>query len=423
MVTSAATSVTPVFQSTSTPASETLLGSSLTGTAFYRLAGPMNLPTTCGSPPCGTVVDGEFILAVNYSLQRATAMASFKTSDGDILNVSIPISISGVPIAVSGNQVTFTGTYKSSDFPLNTGSFSCLKCGPNDTPGLTDQITFSGTINGAQATLTLTGRDNSGGNGGGSVTVTLPQQALPNDSAAAIVAQIQSGGSSARSASFWDVKIDASGRLLQFGPPVGEMQASVGGATNTIAGTAPTAGNLVWGTWTNGSTSATKATITDVQYNTFQPAAGIVEPWITGDAALSLPPSLGLLNFTPIGSVFANPNSKLNSAKLQADFVNQSLQLSINASAPPSSSGTNIYQLNATTGFSPTSARFSAGFNSVTCTGPCNAGVGTPSGSFGGFFAGTQAQGAGLAFSAGFGAAQGPNGVGTGVLGVIAFGR
>jgi len=65
--------------------------------------------------------------------------------------------------------------------------------------------------------------------------------------------------------------------------------------------------------------------------------------------------------------------------------------------------------------FSPTTARFSQAFNTVSCSGPCTGGA--PSGSMAGFFAGPQAEGAGIAFSAGFG------GTGTGVTGVVGLKR
>ena len=117
------------------------------------------------------------------------------------------------------------------------------------------------------------------------------------------------------------------------------------------------------------------------------------------------------MTFAPVGSVFDGASGRLNSAGLTADFVNRSLSLSINAT---NTVAQNTFQMNGVTGFSPTTGRFSSGFNSVTCTGPCVGGV--PGGTFGGFFAGSQAQGAGVAFTAGFG-------LGTGVSGVVAFGR
>jgi hypothetical protein len=272
-------------------------------------------------------------------------------------------------------------------------------------PDYLNQLAFSGTVTGTQATVTLFGTDVPGGPGA-SGTATLTQETPPNNFVAAIVTQKQGGGADARSAAFWNVQLDASGRLLQFGPNVGQIIASVGTATNTITGTAPAAGNLVWGTWSGGGSR-----ITDFNYNTFTTTASQAQPWISGDATNSLPPSLGTLTFTPVGSVFSGTNQTLNSASLTADFVNRSLSVSINAT---NTTAKNTFQMDAVTGFSPTTGRFSAGFNSVTCTGPCVGG--TPGGNFAGFFAGSQAQGAGVAFAAGFG-------LGTGVNGVVAFGR
>jgi FecR protein len=397
--------LTPVaFQVTSTAHPESLLSqNSFTGTSFYRLTGPFNIPFSCAG--CGSATAGEITLGVNYALQRATLGYALSLTDGTLLNVSVPISISGLPITINGNQVSFTGTFNLADFPNNRGSFRCYGCATDNTPGFISQLTFSGTVSGTQATVTFTGIAVPG-DPGGTAIATLTQQAPPNNSVAAIVTQRQGGGADARSAAFWNVQLDASGRLLQFGPNVGEIVASVGTATNTIAGTAPGAGNLVWGTWTGGGSR-----ITDFNYNTFTTATGQRQPWISGDATNSLPASLGTLTFAPVGSVFDSTVERLNNASLTADFVNRSLSVSINAT---NTSAQNTFQMNGVTGFSPTTGRFSSGFNSVTCTGPCVGGV--PGGTFAGFFAGSQAQGAGVAFTAGFG-------LGTGVSGVVAFGR
>jgi hypothetical protein len=365
------------------------------------LVGPFNIPVTCVGQ-CAPLIAGEIILGVNYALQRATLSFAILGRDGSTENVSVPISISGLPITISGNQASFSGTFNLADFPNNRGSFRCSGCAGGNTPGFFDQLIFSGTVGGTQANVTGTGVV---AGTGYTVTVPLTQQAPPNNSVAAIVADRQGGGSDARSAAFWNVQLDASGRLLQFGPPVGQIIASVGTATNTIVGTAPSAGNLVWGRWTGGGSR-----ITDFNYSTFTTTANQTQPWISGDATNSLPPSLGTLTFTPVGSA-GSSNQTLNSASLSADFVNRSLSVSINAT---NTSSRNTFQMDGVTGFSPTTGRFSSGFNSVTCAGPCVGGV--PGGSFAGFFAGSQAQGAGVAFTAGFG-------LGTGVSGVVAFGR
>ena len=406
--------LTPVaFQVTSTPHPETLLSqNTFTGTTFYRLTGPFNIPFTGGGGGGGggggpgAAIAGEITLGVNYALQRATLGVAFLFNNGGLANVGVPISISGLPITINGSQVSFTGTVNLADFPNERGAFRCACVGNNNTPGFLDQLMISGIVTGTQATVTLGGIVNGGGGGGATGTVTLTQQAPPNNAVAAIVTQNQAGGAEARSAAFWNVQLDASGRLLQFGPNVGQIVASVGTATNTIAGTAPGSGNLVWGTWSGGGSR-----ITDFNYTTFTTTSGQSQPWISGDGTNSLPPSLGTLTFTPAGSVFSNSNQTLNSASLTADFVNRSLSVSLNAS---NTAAKNTFQMDAVTGFSPTTGRFSAGFNSVTCAGPCVGGV--PGGSFAGFFAGAQAQGAGVAFTAGFGTTGG-------VSGVVAFGR
>jgi hypothetical protein len=188
---------------------------------------------------------------------------------------------------------------------------------------------------------------------------------------------------------------------------VGAPLSAVGSAINVINGSDASAGNLVWGHWAGAG-----STITDTNYQTFTTTGAAIEPWITGTAPNTLPPSLGVLTYTPIGSYMAG-TGVLNSASMTADFVNRSMTLGIKATNPTAG---NIFQMNATTGFSTINGRFSAGFNTVTCSGPCNGG--TPAaGSFGGFFAGPNAEGAGLVFSTGFGVG------GSGVTGAVAFKR
>src|ERR1700694_2767905 len=247
--------LTPVtFQGTSTPPPETLLSqNTFTGTTFYRLTGPFNIPFTGGGGGGGggggpgAAIAGEITLGVNYALQRATLGVAFLFNNGGLVNVGVPISISGLPITINGSQVSFTGTVNLADFQNERGAFRCACVGNNNTPGFLGQLMISGIVTGTQATVTLGGIVNGGGGGGATGTVTLTQQAPPNNAVAAIVTQNQAGGAEARSAAFWNVQLDASGRLLQFGPNVGQIVASVGTATNTIAGTAPGSGNLVWG--------------------------------------------------------------------------------------------------------------------------------------------------------------------------------
>jgi hypothetical protein len=56
-------------------------------------------------------------------------------------------------------------------------------------------------------------------------------------------------------------------------------------------------------------------------------------------------------------------NGVLNSASLTADFVNRNVSLNVNAT---NVSAGNTFQLNGTTGISGVTARFGAGWSSVT---------------------------------------------------------
>ncbi len=306
------------------------------------------------------------------------------------------------------------------DFPENSGAFRCNDCSPSGGPGFVDQLSFSGVITGSEATVTIgvQGRDALGVLHGGSLTATLPLATPPNNAVAAMAIQNFTGGTNARSAAFWNVQVDSSGRLLQFGPNVGGPAGKVGTASNVISGHDPTAGNLVWGKWTGPG-----AELTDFNYVKFTSTATgrlSVQPWITGDVPNTLPPSLGTLTYTPVGSVFTSTTQRLNSASLTADFVNRSVSISLNAT---NTAGGNTYQMNGSTGFSPTSSSFASGFSTVTCTGLCNNNIGRADGSFGGFFAGAQAQGAGIAFSVGFGASAVSGPAGNGVTGVVGLKR
>lgn len=398
---------TNVFQATteaSTTGPAAVLQPSSTGTVFYRVQGPFNIPISCSSPPCSTLVAGDVTLAVNLSLQRAALAANLQAADGGRANLGSPSAASGFPISISNGQVTFSGTFKLSDFPQNTGAFRCSDCGPGNTPGFVQSISLDGTISNGVATVKITGIDNSGTF---SIPLTLSLATPPNNFVGAVATPRQAGGVDARSFAFWNVQVDPQGKLLGAGPSVGGPLSAVGTATNTIRGSAPTAGNLVWGNW-----SGAGSQITDFNYTSFTTNTNAFEPWITGTAPNTLPPSLGTLTYTPVGN-FMQGTGVLNSASLTADFVARSLSLAMNATNPTAG---NTFQMNATTGFSTLNGRFSAGFNTVTCAGPCNSGQ-TPTGAFGGFFAGPNAEGAGLVFTAGFGTG------GTGVTGVAAFKR
>ena len=377
-----------------------------TGTVFYYLVGALNIPITCSNPPCGSLAAGEITLAINTSLGRATVAANVIDQSGGIANFSTPANSTGIPVTVNGGVVTFNATLDHANFPLSNGSFRCSDCTVANTPGFANQLSFSGTVNGAQATVTVSEVD---ATGSASITATLQQTPTPNNSAAAIALQRQTGGTDTRSSSYFNVILDASGSPLRVGPLVGAESGFVGSATNTIVGSAPAVGNLVWGKWTGPG-----ALITDSNYATYVTGPGSVQPWITGAATNSIPTSLGTQTYTmiPGASIVNNGTGTMNAATLTAGFLNRTINLNLNATNVGSG---NTFQMNAQGLFSPTTARFSQAFNTVSCPGPCTGGA--PSGSMAGFFAGPQAEGAGIAFSAGFG------GTGTGVTGVVGLKR
>lgn len=367
----------------------TLLQPTSTGTIFYRLdssGGPLNLPITCTNPPCGTLVVGAITMAVNLTTQLAFIQVAAQDDIGEFVNLGTPGGV-GIPLTASGGVISFNTTFNSANFPENKGAFRCSDCSVTNGPGTFTTIGYSGTINGTVATLTVSASDPGGS---GFATGTLSQTTPPNNDSAALVIPTSGGGSSVASGSYWQVAVDGTRRLTRMGE-FGNRLANVGTATNTIVGSAPAAGNLVWGSWTGGG-----AVLTDVNYVTYTTTGQFI-PWITGDAPNTLPSSLGSVTYTPVGSVLSG-SGVLNSAVLTADFVNRSIAFSINAT---NVSAGNTYAGTGSTLFSPINGRFQAGFQTVTCSGPCAAG--TPDGGYGGFFAGPNAEGAGVAFNMGYG--------------------
>lgn len=369
------------------------------GTVFYRLQGPFSLPLSNGK----TLTNGDITLGVNLALQLAGVSVNVQSSDGSVVNFGTPFGATqtGMPITTSAGLLSFNATFNRADYPNNQGSFRCSNCSASNGPGFFDAISFQGTINGSVANVTISATD-SGGTSGATGTLTL--QTPPNNFAAAIVSPRSAGGADARSQAFWNVQLDGSRKLVDFGPAVGGPRANVGSASSTIVGSAPTAGNLVWGSWTGAG-----AKVTDSNYATFSTGSGAFLPWITGDVTNTTPTSLGVQTYTPVG--WALGGGVFNSGSMTADFVNRNVTLSLNATNPGAG---NTFQMNGASSFSSINGRFSAGFSSVTCSGTCTGG--TPSGSFGGFFAGPNAEGAGVAFTAGFGS-------GTGVSGAVGFKR
>jgi len=373
-----------------------------TGTVFYRLTGPFNIPVSCNDGTCPNLTAGDITLAVNYALQRVYVRVAVQDVDGTI-NIGTPLNADGAPITISNGQVTFNSTFLRTDYPTQQGAFRCESCGPGDTVGFLNSMNFSGTISGGTATLNVSVTD---GTGGGSFSANLGQATTPNSDVAAIVVPRQAGGADSRSESYWNVTLDGSRKLVSFGPSVGQVKASVGTATSIISGSHAAAGNLVWGLWQGAG-----AQVTDSDFVAYV-TGGTALPWITGTAVNTLPPSLGTVSYSLIGGVVNNGTGTINSAALTADFVNRNITLSLNATNVGVG---NTFQMNGSSGVAAVNGRFSGGFSSVTCTGPCSGG--TPGGSFGGFFAGAQAEGAGIAFNAGYAVP------GIGVSGVAAMKR
>ncbi len=437
---------TTQFQATnqlSTAGPSSIITPGFTGTTYYRINGPFSLPVSCNNPPCSTVTAGQIVLGVNLSLQRATLSTALLDSNGTMFNVGTPLNSGGVPITLSGNQITFSGTLLRSDplFVEQSGSFRCTGCGPSN--NFVDSITISGTISGGIANLTLRLVD---AGGAGQITVSLPSATPPNNLGAAMVIQTctancttanpTTAGAVAVGQSLWNVSVNGAGQLTRFGAQdsggtgpssavtnsVGRLTGFVNTAVNTTLGSDATAGNLIWGTWTGPG-----AKLTDGEYTAYTSGNNQRQPWMVGDLTNTVPASLGTQTYTLIGvapfaSAFSSATQRVNSASLSADFVNRTMSLSVNVTNNASPTNNNTYQSVGSSGISPINGRFSAGFSTTTCTGACNSGVGTPDGSFSGFFTGPQAQGAAVAVTVGYGATASPT-TGAGVSGVIGLKR
>jgi hypothetical protein len=394
-------SISPVQTATQTQGAGAVITPTATGTVFFRATGATVPSLTCNHPPCGNITIVSITLGVNLALQRVAASVNFLGDSGKAFNLGSPASsgTDGIPLTISNGQLVFSKTFNRADYPQNQGAFRCQDCGIGNSVGFLETMTISGVISGTTAKLLLAGTD---ATGGGSFAVDLTQVTPPNNAVAAAVIPIQSGGAVATSSNYWGVSVDSAGKLLAIGPGTGANKGDVGSMTNTQNGSAPTAGNLVWGHW-----FGLGGTLTDFNYNTYATASGTVVPWITGTAPNTLPASLGVLTYSPVGGFVNNGSSGvLNSGSLSADFVNRVLTISLNAT---NTSFNNTYQMNGSTGISAITPRFGAGFTSVTCTGANCAG--TPTGSYNGFFAGANAEGAGVAFTAGYGTGNGVNGV------------
>jgi hypothetical protein len=369
---------------------------------FYRLAGPVSIPAQCSPGPCGTIVLADFIMGVNPTTQRARYTLFFQGSDGSMYTLSSAFR-GDIPVSVSGSQLVFSSTDNSADYPFSGGSFRCSDCGPGNTTGPLLTVGVSGTISGGQIALTLTLTDAPGSSG--SVTTTLPLATPPNNLSAALAGPftgVMNGGAQ------WSVQVNGAGQPVYVGEPLGiGVVNAVGPATIQTIGANAAAGNLSWGTWTGASTGAGS------DFQPFTLASNAVVPWIIGSIPNSIPASLGTsVSYTPVGWLVGNgfgAAGTLNSATLNANFVNRNIALNINAAN--GAGGT--YQLNGSAPFSSINGRFISGFSSASCTGTC--GAGAVFGGFIGFLSGPNAEGAGVSFGAANATA--------GVAGVIGFKR
>jgi hypothetical protein len=402
---------------TATGITNVVTPTSNTGTVFFRLDGGVQLPAIyqdTGQAARSSFVIVDFItLGVNLGLGVARMVVGIRTDDptNNRVFVATPADI---PITVSGGQLTLSGTFLRSSFPQNQLAFRCENCGPNDTVGFVDRISVSGTISGSTATLNLGGEVfNAPPITGGTLdfTATLTQRTPPNNLGAAMIVPRLGGGANTLTTSTFGVLVDGAQAPTQLSS--GLLFARRDTATNTIVGSAPDAGNLVWGFWGNSGAFVRDANFQ--QFTTSGPPSFFDMPWITGQFPNTVPSTLGSsVTYTPVGGVVNGGFGLLNSGSLTANFVNRTL--SVNLVASRTSGELNTFTMAGSSSFSPISATFGAGFTSVTCSGPCTSGGNPIGGSFGGFFAGPNAEGAGVAFTAGFA-------IGNGVSGVAAFKR
>lgn len=377
-----------------------------TGTVFYRLDGGVVVPAVVNGVPSFVTVD--FIaLGVNLGLGVARVNVGIRGDDNGAINILVPRDI---PVTISGGQLSFSTSVSRSEFPFNQLAFRCQTCGPGGTVGFFDAVSVSGTISGGTATLTFSGTDQTGGSG--TFTASLSERTPPNSLAAAMVVPRAGGGADAFATSTFGVQVDGAGKPVFLSN--GLIRANVGTATNAIAGSDAAAGNLLWGGWTGPG-----AQIRDVNYSNITtsalPAANSWQPWIIGQFPNTVPTTLGSsVTYTPVGGIVNAGFGAIHSGSLNANFVNRTM--SINLDVSRTSGELNRFVMSGSSTFSPISAAFGAGFSSVSCSGPCTSGGNPIGGSFSGFFSGPNAEGAGAAFTAGFG-------IGNGVLGVAAFRR
>ena len=381
------------------------------GTVFYRAVNQtVPVLNQTGTSPAINATGSTVSVGINFAAQRAFFSANLFVdgNTSDAIDIGTPLDSGGIPLTSSGGKITFTRTFNRADFPNQTGAFRCSQCGPGNTVGFLDRFTVTGEVSGSTVTTRIDLADQGGS---GTVNYTLTSAPVPNNKVAASTISRQTGGTDTAGSSYWGVDVDSTGRLTRIGGTTGRLRASVGTAVNTIRGSNASAGNLVWGEWTGPG-----AQVTDGLYNTYTSNnANFFSGWITGDVTNTIPTNLGTsVTYSPVGAFVRGGTGQFVTSvggNLSVNFASQ--VVTINSLTAARTSG-EVYTMNGSSGYSTVSGRFAAGFSSVTCAGGSGC-TGTQSGSFQGFFSGTNAEGIGMAFTAGNGS--------VGISGVAGFKR
>ncbi len=349
-------------------------------------------------------------MAVDYGQRRIYAALNV-TVGGVEWNVGTP---DGIPLVVSGSGATFSGTFKQSDLVDDTIGH-CSLCGHTGQLGNDFRIasmTFSGAFTSA-STATVTATFNSD-----TLNRTVTVSGVSNvptpmflDRMAAMT--MRNGSLAGHMIAVEPVfpnnnaSIDSGNELQSLRGIAGPWIAERGSSAHQLLGSRSDAGELTWGMWTGAG-----ATLRSFDYVSYTSGPTDVEHYIHGKVTSALPTSLGSsVNYSPVGGVVNGGTGRFNSGTINVDFTQQRVNL-INLSASRAEGET--YVMNGTSAISRVTPSFDGKFTSVTCAGGA-ACTPNPSGGYGGFLAGANAEGIGLSFTAG-------NGV-QGVTGVQAFKR
>ena len=377
------------------------------GRIFYAWSPGGSVKDSAGNT--GTLLANGGI-AVDYGQRRIFAGLNV-TVGGVEWNVGTP---DGIPFTVAGNSATFSGTFQQSDL-VDDVIGHCSQCGKATQPEEGFRIsgmTLSGTFSGASAvTLNASFKSDSLDR---TVTVTGVSNApapMTLDRMAAMTMRNGSGlGYSVTSEPVFigdNASIDSAKELQSLLGIAGPWVADRGAAAHQLVGSRSDAGDLVWGMWTGAG-----AKLRTYDYVTYSSSSSDVEHYIYGTVTSAVPTSLGAsVNYSPVGGVVNGGTGTFNGCTINIDFTQNRINL-INLSASRASGET--YLMNGSSVVSRVTPDFNNRFNSVTCSGgpACS---GFMDGRYSGFIAGANAEGVGLAFSAGNGS--------TGVTGVQGFKR